>query len=295
MYATLSESFTAFLNNLLDKTPNLISALVILIAVILLGKLFYSFFIKRIKSRIKDILLAGFIAQVGKWIIYLFGVLAALHVLGFGTFAASLLTGAGISAIIIGFAFKDIAENFLAGILLAINRPFNIGDIIEADNYKGTVKNLEIRTTHIRTVDGRDIYIPNSSIIKSSLINFTKDGLLRMDFVVGLATEADIEEVRKLILNKLKDREQILTNPPANVVVENIGVSSIDIKVLFWIDILKSKTEKADTLGHPIRSQIIREVKDLLLENGYSLPSNVVEHKMYDSKIPITVSLTSEK
>ena len=116
-----------------------------------------------------------------------------------------------------------------------------------------------------------------------------------MDFVVGLATEADIEEVRKLILNKLKDREQILTDPPANVVVENIGVSSIDIKVLFWIDILKSKTEKADTLGHPIRSQIIREVKDLLLENGYSLPSNVVEHKMYDSKIPITVSLTSEK
>lgn len=294
MLETLTGSFNSFFNNILLIAPNIVTALVILVITFLIGRGFSKLFLGKIKRKVKDTLLAGFLGQIGKWVIYLLGALAALQVLGFGYFAASLLTGAGISAIIMGFAFKDIAENFLAGILLAINRPFNIGDIIEVDKYKGTIKNLELRTTHIRTADGRDIYIPNSALIKSSLVNYTKDGLLRLDFGIGLATETNLEEVRKLILDHLQTLDKILKIPPANVIVENLGVSTIDVRVLFWTDILKTKTDKPDTLGDPIRSQIIREVKDLLLSRGYNLPANIIEHKMYDLNSPLTISGKSD-
>ena len=290
MIETLASAFHDFSQRLITLTPNILSAIFILLLAIFIGKVFNRIFVARIKDRFKDSLMAGFLGQVGKWFIYLFGILAALQVLGFGYFAASLLTGAGISAIIIGFAFKDIAENFLAGILLAINRPFNIGDIIEIDKFKGTIKNLELRTTHIRTVDGRDIYVPNAALIKTSLVNYTKDGLLRMDFGIGLATETDVEAVRRLVLGHLAAEELVLKNPKPNLIVENLGTNTIDVRVLFWIDILKSKTERPDTLGDPVRSRIIREVKDLLLENHFNLPANIVEHKMYDATEPITLA-----
>lgn len=290
MLEILTNTFNNFFNNLLLNAPNILTAVIILVITFLIGRVFTKLFLNKIKSKVKDSLLALFLGQVCKWMIYLFGILAALQVLGFGYFAASLLTGAGISAIIIGFAFKDIAENFLAGILLAINRPFNIGDIIEIEKFKGTIKNLELRTTHIRTADGRDIYVPNSALIKSSLVNYTKDGLLRLDFGIGLATETNIEEVRKLILDHLKTIDRILKNPPANVIVEELGVSTIDIRVLFWIDIFKTKTDKPDTLGDPVRSQIIREVKELLLSKGYNLPASIIEHKMYDLNSPLIIS-----
>ncbi len=290
MIETLGKAFYEFSQKLLTMTPNILTAALILVVAIIIGKIFSRIFLNRIKDKFKDSLMAGFLGQVGKWFIYLFGILAALQVLGFGYFAASLLTGAGISAIVIGFALKDIAENFLAGILLAINRPFNIGDIIEIDKFKGTIRNLELRTTHIRTVDGRDIYIPNADLIKTSLVNYTRDGLLRLDFGVGLATETDIEAARRLILEHLAEADKVLQNPKPNVIVENLGINTVDVRVLFWIDILKSKTDMPDTLGDPIRSRMIREIKDLLLANKFNLPANIVEHKMYDAADPLRFS-----
>ena len=291
---TLLSSFDSFFKKIIASAPQIFLAVLIIIASYLLGKLFHKIFVNRIKLKIKDSLLAGFISRMGKWSIFLFGFLAALHTLGFGYFVSSILAGAGITAIIIGFAFKDIAENFLSGIILAMNRPFNIGDIIELDNFKGTIKDLELRSTHIRTPDGRDIYIPNSSLIKSPLVNYTKDGLLRLDFILGVATESNINDIRKIILDSLISNEDILQNPPPNVITENIGVSSIDIRVLFWIDILKTKKDKPDNLGNPIRSKILSDVKDILLKQGYNLPSTVVEHKMYDSNQPLIISNISK-
>lgn len=290
MIETLGNAFHDFSQRLLTLTPNILSAIFILLIAIFIGKVFNRIFVNRIKDKFKDSLMAGFLGQVGKWFIYLFGILAALQVLGFGYFAASLLTGAGISAIIIGFAFKDIAENFLAGILLAISRPFSIGDIIEIDKYIGTIKDLELRTTHIRTVDGRDIYVPNADLIKTSLVNYTRDGLLRIDFGVGLATETDIEAARRLILKHLADEDLVLEKPEPNVLVENLGTNTVDVRVMFWIDILKSKTDRPDTLGDPIRSRMIREIKDLLLANKFNLPANIIEHKMYDTADPLRFS-----
>ena len=150
MYNKVAQSFSGFWQSLIDKMPDIFVSLSVLIVFIIIGKLFYRVFKKRIQNRWKDSIISSFLSEFLKWAFYIIGLTFALFNLGLGGFASSLIAGAGITAIIIGFAFKDIAENFLAGILLAINRPFNVGDIIQVEDVKGTVKGLDLRTTRIK-------------------------------------------------------------------------------------------------------------------------------------------------
>ena len=108
----------------------------------------------------------------------------ALNVLGFSGIVGSLVGAAGVSAFIVGFAFKDIAENFLAGVILAFNRPFHIDDTVQIKDLVGHVVALNLRTTLMRTFDGKHIFLPNSMVLKEPLINYTRDGDLRMDFLL---------------------------------------------------------------------------------------------------------------
>ena len=266
--------------------PNLIAGLVLLILAIILGKIVYRIIVKTTKKRWKQNILSNFLAEVVKWVFYLIGLISALNVMGFSGVTNTIFAGAGVSAIVIGFAFKDIGENFLAGIILAFKRPFEIGDIIEIQGDKGTVKDLDLRSTHLRNSEGKDIYIPNSSIIKNTLVNFTKDGYLRVNFLIGIAPECDIEHTRELIMNYLNSNDAVLKSPASNVVVNDLGEFTVDLKVLFWIDILMGNKLPDDFLGHSIRSKVITDVKKILDENNIAMPSQVLEHKMYgDSKI----------
>lgn len=226
-----------------------------------------------------------------------YGFFAVLSVLGFSNVASGLLAGAGVSAIIIGFAFKDIAENFLAGLLLAFSRPFNLRDIIEINGMKGKVSALNLRTTQIRTLDGCDIFIPNGIIIKTELINYTKDGLLRYDFALGLDTESDVENARKLILQELNTygKYGVLKTPVFAVNIEQVGVSTVDLRVFFWVNAFKSKDYEPILKGEFVKSRVIRGVLKMLLDNKYSFPSNILEHKIYEKEEPITIQLLGKE
>jgi small-conductance mechanosensitive channel len=273
--------FVQFFSEVKALTPKIIIGIIVIVIFVILGKLFYGIIGKRIQRRWKDSIISNFISEAAKWSFYIFGIIIALNILGFGGIASSLIAGAGIGAIIIGFAFKDIAENFLAGIILALKRPFDIGDIIEVDGHKGSVKDLDLRLTHLRNSEGKDIYIPNSAIIKNTLINYTKDGNLRVNFMVGIAPECDINHTRSLIMGYLEQNDQILQNPSPNVIVQELGEFTTDMQVLFWVDILANKTLPDGNLGHSIRSKAITEIKAILDQNNIEMPSQVVEHKMY--------------
>ena len=136
--------------------------------------------------RMDDPLLSNFLARIIRYTLAILGVLLAFHVMGLTGIAASLLAGAGVGALIIGFAFQDIGANFIAGVILAFNRPFNTGDTIEIGANMGKVVRMDLRTTQIKTFDGKDIYIPNNTIVKEELINYTRDGYIRLSFVVGI-------------------------------------------------------------------------------------------------------------
>ena len=290
----VQQAFVEFWNSIIEHLPKMVLALTVVIISLLIGVAIKSTINSFIRRKWDKSIVVTFIGEFFKWFALLIGIAIAFNLLGFGGIASSLVASAGVSAVIIGFAFKDIAENFLAGILLAVNRPFQIKDIIESNGIKGPVQKIDLRITHVRTADGRDIYIPNAMIMKSILINYTKDGLLRHDFIIGIDTSDDFNNVRRDILSYLIKQKDILKDPTPNVMVDSIGVSSVDIKVLFWVNIFTSKPlDDEQGIGEPIKSRVINDVKELLLKKGYSLPSNIVEHKMYKADEALKIEINN--
>lgn len=240
----------------LQSLPKIMLSILILLVTFFIAKWFSRLIKKRLVSRIDDLLLANFISRIIKWSITLIGLIICMDILGLGNFASGLLAGAGVLSIVLGFAFKDIGENFLSGLILAFNRPFRIGDVIESDNITGTIMSLDLRTTKIKTFDGIEIYVPNSKILNNPLSNYNVDGLRRFDFIVGIDYEADVSKARLLILNTLKDLSDILKEPAPFVIVNELGANSINLRVFYWINTQEAKDPLPVIKGEAIEKSL---------------------------------------
>ena len=208
------------------------------------------------------------------------GLLAFLQVVGLGKAAGSLLAGAGISAFVIGFAFKDIGENFLAGILMAFKRPFRIGDVIESGDIKGTIIGLSLRDTQVKTFDGKDVYIPNGMILKNPIINYTIDGFLRQEFDIGLDYGSDISQAIKVILGTLAKVPGILQKEKApSVLISELGSSSLNLKAYYWLD-----TFDHNVSGLEVKNQAVERTLLALDAAGFNLPGTIIEIKNYNGQ-----------
>lgn len=286
----LIDSFQSFYHIILNHLPTIILALVIIFISLFIGRKLNRIVTRTTEHRSRDLLLARFLGRITKWIIIIIGIILAVYVLGFSGLAGGMIAGAGISAFIIGFAFKDIGENFLAGIILAFGRPYNIGDTIEINNYLGNVVALDIRNTHIKTFDGKDVYIPNAVILKNTLTNYTKDGFLRMNFKAGIDYGENLENVCKIIVEAVNHTEGVLAgNKKPVAYVEVLNTSTVDIGVYFWIDTFKN----SDALE--TKSQVINNVKSALVKKGIVMPADIKELKIYREDSPIPVIITEGK
>ena len=213
----------------------------------------------------------------------LIAILFFLFVIGQGGLASTIFGAATISSVIIGFAFKDIAENFLAGVIMAFNRPFRIGDFVQTGNVEGSIIAMSLRDTHVKTSDGKDVYVPNGQIIKNPLYNFTIDGFLRKSFSIGLDYGTDIDAARKIIQETMEKVEGVLQEEkiPKTLITE-FGASTINIAVQYWID-----TFDKTFSGTEIQSQSMKKVLNNLENAGVNLPGDIIELKNYQDK-PIT-------
>jgi small-conductance mechanosensitive channel len=210
----------------------------------------------------------------------------ALKVVGLDGIATGLLTAVGGGAIILGFAFQDIGKNFLAGIILAFNRPFNINDTIKVDNIFGKVKELSFRYSHIKTFDGRDIYIPNSDVLTKPVENYTADGLYRVNFTVGIGYEDDIMAAKKVIQEILNANDELIRDKDhENFVIEDeLATSTVNLKVFFWVDTLDYRRA-----SRVLRGLVIRQVKEELFKRGFNLPADIKELKIYGTEDAIPI------
>lgn len=252
---------------------------------LVLGLIVANFLQRRIKLRLKNkspnYITANFTSQIVGFILKSIVIFSTLYLIGLSSFTNKLLAGAGLLTFVVGFALKDIGENFLAGIILAFKSPFQLDDLIEVNNIMGHVKDISIRETLIKTPDGKDVFIPNSIILKNPLFNYTIDGFLRYEFIVGIAYEDNPTEAIKLILETVNNVEGVLKGDrmPA-ITVNELATNTINIKIKFWIDTFKSKKR---SVHYNIRSQVVSDIVDALTTRGFSLPANIVELKNYDS------------
>jgi small conductance mechanosensitive channel len=256
-FSDIGEELLGYYENLVIITPKILLALIVLFVVWLLARAIRGFTDRKLKLRMEDPLLAEFLATMVRSVIIILGLLVALRVLGLGGITTSILAGAGISAFIIGFALRDIGENFLAGILMAFKRPFRVGDFVETGAIKGRVIALSIRDTRLKTPDGKDVYVPNAMIIKNPLINYTIDGFLRYDVVVNLPFTADQDAVNEKIRLAVEKVEGVLRRRrKVSVFISGLSPGKVDVTVSFWIDTFTTK-ESAEK----IRSQVINEIQ----------------------------------
>ncbi|MCG9791866.1 mechanosensitive ion channel family protein [Flavobacterium algicola] len=291
---TITNSLNTYYQNFLIILPRIALAILVVIAGVLLAQLITNIYKRRIQKEAEDPLMARFLAQAIKIILIIIAIMLALQVAGLNGIATGLLTAVGGGAIILGFAFQDIGKNFLAGIILAFNRPFNINDTIQIDDIFGKVKALSFRYSHIKTFDGRDIYIPNSDVLTKPVANYTADGFYRVDFLVGIGYEDDIEAAKNVIQEILDSNKDIVQDVDhENFVIEDeLAASTVNLKVFFWVD-----TKDYRRASLVLRGLIIREVKQELAKRKFNLPADIMELKIYGTEdaIPVKVRFVDDK
>ncbi len=288
-FIKLSENYWFEFMNIL---PRLIIAVIVLLIAIYIARKISSQIKKRIIKRLDDQLLANFIARISKWILTLIGVVISMDVMGLGNFAGGLMAGAGASAIIIGFAFKDIGENFLSGVILAFNRPFNVGDVIETQKITGSILALDLRTTTVKTFEGYVVYIPNSVIVNTPLINYNRIGIRRFDFIVGIDYENDVDRARKLILDSITGIEELLKDPPPMVIINELSSHSTNLRVFYWINTLETKRNFLE-----VRSEVIETTVKAFGDGGINIPydSLQVQFNKGIPEIPVNIVSNGKK
>lgn len=267
---------TEFLNDLMTNVqiyydgfvtllPKLIMAALIFYILLFIANKSRNVANQKFTERMDDPLLAAFLSRIIKIGIVIFALMVVMNIIGLAGMAGGLLTGASVSAVIIGFAFKDIGENFLAGIILAFNRPFRVGDTVELSGIKGKVVALNIRNTQIKSFDGKDIYIPNANIIKSPVINYTLDGFMRHQFDININHGSDTDKAMEILKNSVKNIDGILKEDRApSVEIVDLNANSYKLVVQYWVNTF-DQTNSANR----IRTQAIKNAMVNLENAGF--------------------------
>lgn len=202
--------------------------------------------------------------------ICLLGLYMFLRIAGLTQIAVAIISGTGIIGLVIGFAFKDIAENYISSLLISARRPFQINDVIEIDGYTGVVQKVTLRGTTLVDFDGNHVQIPNSSIYKGTIKNFTANPNMRGSFIIGVGYDANITDAQLRAMEILKQHQAVLDDPQPQVLVDNLGSSTINLKIYFWINAQEFALNK-------VSSDVMRLIVDEFLQANISMPDDARE------------------
>ena len=229
--------------------------------------------------RLDSQLLRDVAARVLAVPVFLFGLYLVLRVSGLTRLAMTVVGGTGVLAIVIGFAFRDIAENFLASVFISIQRPFGRGDLIEVAGYKGYVQSVNTRSTLLMTLEGNHVQIPNATIFKDTITNFTANPNARFDFSVGIGYEDSITTAQSVALEVMRDHPAIINDPEPLVLVESLGAATVNLRIYMWVNISQYSQLK-------VRSAVIRLTKRAFEQAGISMPDEARE-VVFPSGVPV--------
>ncbi len=208
-----------------------------------------------------DQILVNFISSIVRWLLILFVVIAALSRLGLNT--NSLIALIGAAGLAIGLSLKDSLQNFAAGVMLLVFRPFKTGDFVEVAGTSGGVKEIKIFSTTLHTPDNKEVIIPNGKIYSDVITNFSATGTRRVDMVFGIAYEDDIAKAKEIIEDTLKADNRILNDPAYVVAVGELGDSSVNFYVRPWV---------ATSNYWPVYFDLTEKIKLEFDSNGISIP-----------------------
>ena len=261
----LTERVTGILEAAVSHTPNILLAVLILIATWLLGKLVRRIIVRVLPKGEERRSLRLAIRKLAVISIWLLGLALTAVVLFPSVEPGSMLAGLGLGSVAIGFAFKDIFENFFAGMLILFRHPFRINDYIEVEGIEGQVEDITIRDTLVRQTDGQPVIIPNSMLFKNPVRVRTDQDFRRVSIICGIAYGEDIARARDIIQQAVDAAITVNSDKPVQVFANAFGSSSIDFEVAWW-------TGSTPLDVRSSRDQVVEGIKAALDDAGVEIP-----------------------
>lgn len=253
-----------------SNLPLFVFSLILLIVTIIASKITYQVSKSRLSKRINNRLLYDVASRAIAGIILIIGIYLVLRISGLTRLAATIIGGTGLLGIVFGFAFRDIAENFLASILISVQRPFRIDDLIEVEGITGYVRSVTTRGTVIQTFAGNHVHISNASIYKNQLTNYSSNPSSRDEMELGIGFDAPISKAQSIIIEVLKAHPGILNAPEPQVLVNTLGSATINLKIYAWVNSKEFSIIK-------VRSSVLRKMVANLTREGISMPDEARE------------------
>lgn len=281
-FSSILSDFKLTLARAAQSAPLVIAGLVLVAVTWIIGISVTRLARGALERRVRSQLLRQVVARAIAIPIYIGGLFLVLHVLGLTNLAFTILGGTGVVGLIIGFGFRDIAENFLSSILISAQRPFAIDDLISVAGHRGFVQSVNTRSTLLMTLEGNHVQIPNSAVYKGTIINYTANPKSRANFTVGIGYDDSIKLAQATALRVLKDHPAVVDDPESLVLVDSLGASTVNLSVLFWIDVTRYSQIR-------VLSAVIRLTKRAFEENGISMPDEARE-VVFPDGLPVEVS-----
>lgn len=288
-YQSIIDSANEIVVGFVERIPYFIASIIVILIFWFLSIVFKKVVYKLLGSRSRHQNLVKVFQRVGGALIIFIGFMIAMVIAVPGFTPAKLIGALGIGSVAIGFAFKDIFQNLLSGILLLISEPFRIGDQIVSGDYEGTVEDIKIRATTIKTYDGRQVVIPNSDLYTSALTVNTAYKQRRLQVAVGIGYEDDIEAAKAEILQALDKVESVSKKAQPSVIATGFGDSTIDLMVRWFIE--------DGTQANKVTSihQVIVEIKSALDAAGVNIPFPIRTIDLSDPSVTSIVNKLHEQ
>ncbi|MGH1417883.1 MAG: mechanosensitive ion channel domain-containing protein [Hyphomicrobiaceae bacterium] len=279
------QEITLIWRSVIQAVPLLVFALIVLPLAWMASRLIARLSLYWLEHRVASPLLASVLARVISIPFFLLGLYIVLQVSGLTRLALTLVGGTGVAGIIFGFAFRDIAENFLASLLLSMRRPFQADDFIEVAGHQGLVREMNTRSTVLMTRNGNHVQVPNATIFKSTIVNMTANPNSRAEFLVGIGYENSIREAQDIIGDVMRGHSAVLKKPEPLILVDELGSSSVNLRAYFWFD-FTSHSE------HKLKSVLLRQTLRKLEAAGITAPDDAREI-IFPEGVPLVRSSTS--
>ena len=288
-YQSIIDSANEIVVGFVERIPYFVASIIVILIFWFLSIVFKKVVYKLLGSRSRHQNLVKVFQRVGGALIIFIGFMIAMVIAVPGFTPAKLIGALGIGSVAIGFAFKDIFQNLLSGILLLISEPFRIGDQIVSGDYEGTVEDIKIRATTIKTYDGRQVVIPNSDLYTSALTVNTAYKQRRLQVAVGIGYEDDIEAAKAEILQALDKVESVSKKAQPSVIATGFGDSTIDLMVRWFIE--------DGTQANKVTSihQVIVEIKSALDAAGVNIPFPIRTIDLSDPSVTSIVNKLHEQ
>ncbi|MCB0726545.1 MAG: mechanosensitive ion channel [Ignavibacteriae bacterium] len=232
----ITEKLETWFNEFVRLLPNILLAALILVIGIFAARIIRNFSAKYVKKISSNSALNSLFSSI--IYVFLIGVtiFTALSILQLDKAVTSILAGAGIIGLALAFAFQDIASNFISGIFISFRKPISIDDIVKVGEYLGEIKEINLRDTVLQTFQGEIVIIPNKDLFQNPIVNYSSLGKRRFDLSVGVSYGEDLEKVREVTLNAVKEIEELCKEKETTLFFDGFGDSSINFTIRLWVD-----------------------------------------------------------